>query len=101
MLSNMNNLFFFSCTYMIMRFSRKKNARKTPEKSKTRAQREKKFLYYTVHWVKRESVAFWSRFGRVLVAFCPRFALVLPSFCPRFAHKPYQNANPMHSVIWP
>ena len=30
-----------------------------------------------------------------------RFARVMLTFCSPFAHKPYQNANPTHSVIWP
>ena len=30
-----------------------------------------------------------------------RFARVLLVFCSCFAHKPYQNTNPTHSVIWP
>ena len=52
------------------------NVRKTREKSKTRAQRETMFLYYTMRWVKTR-VAFWSRFGRILVAFWSRFGCVL------------------------
>ena len=72
----------------------RENARKTREKSKTRAQRETMFLYYTMRWVKMRIscvlVAFWSRFGRVLVV-----------FWSRIGHKHCQNANPTHSVIRP
>ena len=72
----------------------REKARKTQEKSKTRAQRETMFLYYTMRWVKTRVscvlVVFWSRFGRVLVA-----------FWSRFGHKHCQNANPTHSVIRP
>ena len=42
----------------------RENARKTREKSKTRAQRETMFLYYTMRWVKNASQL---RFGHVLV----------------------------------
>ena len=64
-----------SCWYP----KRKKNPRKTREKSKTRAQREKMFLYYTMRWPK-------TRVSRVLLV-----------FCSRFVHKLYQNANPTHN----
>ena len=47
------------------------NARKTREKSKTRAKREKMFLYYTMRWVTTRAscvfLAFYSRFARVFV----------------------------------
>ena len=70
-----------TCWYQKRERKREKNARKTQEKSKTRAQRETMFLYYTMGWVKTRVscvlVAFWSRFGRVLVAFWSRFGRVL------------------------
>ena len=70
---------FVSKTRVKTREKCKKNARKF----KTRAQREKMFLYYTMRWAK-------SRVSCVLVA-----------FWSRFAHKHYQNSNPLYSVIWP
>ena len=83
-----------TCWYPKRERKRERNARKTREKSKTRAQRETMFLYYTMRWVKTRVscvlVAFWSRFGRVLVM-----------FWSRFGHKHCQNANPTHSVIRP
>ena len=45
-------------------------------------------------------LAFCLRFACVLLAFCSLFARFLLAFCSLFAHKPYQNANPTHSVIW-
>ena len=72
-----------TCWYPKRERKRKKNARKTREKSKTQAQREKRFLYYIMRWAKT------------------RVSCVLLAFCLRFAHKTYQNANPTHSVIWP
>ena len=37
------------------------------------------FLYYTIHRIKTQASCVFSRI---------------------LAHKPYQNANPTHSVIW-
>ena len=65
----------------------RENTRKTREKSKTRAQRETMFLYYTVRWVKTRVscvlVAFWSRFGRVLVAIWSRFGPLWSQTLPK------------------
>ena len=80
------------------------NATKMQQKREKNPKREpntRKCFYITLCvGQKRESVGFCSRFARVLLAFCSRFARVLLAFCSRFAHKLYQNANPMHSVIW-
>ena len=62
------------------RMKTQEKCKKNMRKSKTRAQREKMFLYYTMRWAKNSSQ--------------------LLAFSLRFAHKPYQNANPKHSVLW-
>ena len=80
------------------REKREKNARKIKNASPTRD--NVSILHYALG-KKRESVAFWSRFGRVLVAFWSRFGRVLVAFWSRFGHKHCQNANPTHSVIRP
>ena len=55
---------------------------KREKNPKTQAQREKMFLYFTMRWAKTQvSCGFLA-------------------FCSCFAHKPYQNANPTHNVIW-
>ena len=56
------------------------------EKSKSGAQHEKMFLYYTMHWAK-------TQVSCVLLVFCMHFGCILLTF--------YQNANATHSVIWP
>ena len=66
----------------------------TRKKLKMRAQRKKMFLYYTMHWAKMQVSGVLLRFGLVL-------AWVWLGFGLGFAHKPYQNSNPTHSVIWP
>ena len=72
------------------REKREKNARKIKNASPTRD--NVSILHYALgengrFWClfcKRESVAFWSRFGRVLVAFWSRFGRVLVAFWSRF-----------------
>ena len=59
------------------------NARKSLEKRKKITQRENIFLYYTMCWVKLRARCVCSR--------------VLAHV---WSHKPYQNTNPTHSVIW-
>ena len=66
------------------------NARKMQEKREKNPKREtnaRKCFYITLVLGKN---AGQLRLGHVLVA-----------FWSRFGHKPYQNANPTHSVIWP
>ena len=53
------------------------NSRKTRENCPTQEKHKKIFLYYTIHWLKMRAI-----------------------FLAFFAHKPYQNANPTHSLIW-
>ena len=64
-----------------------KNARKIQIASPTR---ENVSILHYVLGIKHEPVVF-----------CSCFACVSVAFCSRFDHKPYQNGNPTHSVIWP
>ena len=61
------------------------NVRNTQEKCEKNQKRKKVFPNYTIHSVK-------SRASCVFLVFLSYFSCVL-------AHKPYQNAKPMHSVI--
>ena len=71
----------------------KKNVRKIQKASPTRE--NVSILHYAMG-----KNASQLRFGRALVAFWLGFGWVLVGFWLCFAHKAYQNANPMHSVIW-
>ena len=74
----------------------RENARKTREKREKNKKCEPKAgqCFYITLCVgkKRESVVFWSRFGRVLVAFWSRFGRVLVAFWSQTLPKRKPNA---------
>ena len=87
-------LFFLALFYFSLRFviptcwyhKCAENMRKREKIAKREKNSEKMFLYLHSYWVKTSAScvyhSFFSHLSHV------------------FAHKPYQNANPGHSVIW-